>query len=589
MQDLTVNRFSGRHASHVTLGLVMCLPLVMCSDTAQLRVLGDEPQNPRVQEPFAVVGYASIDRLLEDLDVLSDTVGQPNYAKFVRGFLSGQNDLRGFDRCRPLGAMLSFQGDDADDVRPTFFFPTTEINELIKTVRFGDSLELKHSDDRSDLVLKTDRRDLPVQLEHDYALLRVHSSSDVSELHSPDPALILGDVVQSHDLFALLRREGIPQSVFDRAHRELEEDTEKDLTRKDDESDQEYEIRCEVSRGVHGLIESVLNEWRSLSAGVTFERDSRVLHLAVDVAMEPEGDIQKLLTELTRAESRFGPMVDQPAPLTVATTFSLPEPARDIIHRLIQSARAPLESEIVDADEGIRNAFSQLFDAAEGTVSAGVVDAYGQLVPTSEGHFVLTGGISIVGADDVANGMQAVLPFVTESESIRDVELNVANLHGVAVHRLYPAKLRRHDRRLYGEEATIYLAAGDGVFWVALGGEQTLSELEAVIESVAAISSESDSTSAATVSDATEADSHPLLNVAVNLSQWKDFAMSQEGQRSQRLAGLLGDAFPDASDDEARFTVNVTPDGLNMQANFGTGYSRMFGLAIARRLNRGDR
>ena len=81
MQDLTVNRFSGRHASHVTLGLVMCLPLVMCSDTAQLRVLGDEPQNPRVQEPFAVVGYASIDRLLEDLDVLSDTVGQPNYAK----------------------------------------------------------------------------------------------------------------------------------------------------------------------------------------------------------------------------------------------------------------------------------------------------------------------------------------------------------------------------------------------------------------------------------------------------------------------------------------------------------------------------
>lgn len=561
----------------IGIGITHLLLVFLLSEVAQVR--GDDACEPSVAEPFLVVAHAGIDRWLEDLDVLTEMIGQPNYAKFVRGFLAGQNDLRGFDRKRPFGVFLVFQREDSDDARPTFFFPTTEIEELIKTVRFSDALRLKRNSNDGNLILVTDDRDHPVQIEHDFAFLQVDVDDESLARHFPDPSPITKEALRDHDLVALLRREGIPQQVFDKAYQDIARDAEKDLRPREGESDAEYQIRRDVTTEVFDLLTAALTEWQSLTAGMTFDGETREIALEIDVTTDESGKIDELLHDLARPSTRFASLINQSAPLTVATTFAVPQRIQLILQRLLGNVRGQVEKELTDADTEIQEAIHKLLHAFEETLSTGVVDAYGQLVPQADGHFVMTGGIVIGESDEVASALQVVLSLTAETEEIQDVDLNVANLHDVAVHRLSPTKLRRHDRRLYGEDATIYLAAGRGVLWLAIGDEQAIPVLESAIESVV---------TSIPGNEAVERESQPLLTVMIHLAQWKDFANSRQGKRAQRLASLLEEAFPDSTDDSATLAVEVTQEGLTLHADFEAGFSRMFGLAVARRIHRGD-
>src|SRR5690606_21415409 len=98
-----------------------------------------------------------------------------------------------------------------------------------------------------------------------------------------------------------------------------------------------------------------------------------------------------------------------------------------------------------------------------------------------EGSFVLLGGTAVADSDKLAVGFERLLPFAVDSSDIRAVEMNVARAGEIAIHRLCPQKLRKRDRRLYGENAAIYLAAGRGALWVAVGGDGAGSQLAETI------------------------------------------------------------------------------------------------------------
>ncbi len=559
---------------------VMCGLLVLVGRPMRHLDADDAPL-PEVAEPFAVIAVASVDRTLEDFDALAEAVGQPNYAKFVRGFLSGLNDLRGFDRHRPVGSLMYLRADEAADLRAQFFFPTTDVEELFKTVRFGDSLRLKRDHESGDITLLTDDHELPVFLKHRFAFLNVAPDAAHEAARPPDPEALLGDALQTHDIVAILRRAGVPEELFEHVQRDIRNEAEQDLDRQAHESDVEYQLRRDITIGFYDLVSATVNEWQSISAGITFDSDSGELSLEVDVELDPNGEVQQLLSKLPTSETRFAGIVDESAPLTVAASFNLPNNTRDILQRLLISIREPAEAELDQVDEPIRVAARQLIDALDHTISAGVVDAYGQLTPQADHRFVLTGGLAIADADVVADGLLKVLPFVVEADEIRSVDLNVASAHGIAIHRLQPTKVRRHDRRLYGEEAAIYLAAGHGALWLALGDESAISALTSAIERV---DNPAQSGNSLTESEVVT-NSRPLLSVGINMSQWVKFAGIEEGNKSARIAALVEEAFTDSTGDAARLVVEPTPLGLKLRVEFAAGYSRLLGLVIAHRLH----
>ncbi len=558
----------------------------MSSDVARLSA--DDARIREASEPFAVIAVASLNRMLEDADALAEAVGQPNYAKFLRGFLSGMNDLRGFDRDRPLGSLMYFQPDDPDEVMPTFFFPTTDIEELLKTVRFGDSLRLKRDMTTGELTLQTEDDKLPVLIEHGYAFLSKERSVLDSEQTTLDPTALLGDSLDSYDLFVMLRRAGISQSLFDQAQRDIQADADEDLLRKPDESDVDFELRCDISRHVFGLVSSAVDEWQATSAGLNFAADTGHLNLDVEVEVEQAGEWNQLLSELEGQGTRFQRIIDEPAPLTVATSFALPSGAQEVIQRLLTSIRESVEGELHQVDDPVREAVFGLIDAVEQTVGNGSVDVYGQLVAQADNQFVLTGGIAIDSADAVADGLQQVLPFVVEAKEIREVELNVATAHGIAIHQLRPTKVRHRDRRLYGEDAAIYLAAGRGVFWIAVGDEQAIPALESAIERVSESTEEAVIEQQSSEFTSTDGSTQPLLSVVINLSQWTGFVESQEGRKTAKLASLAREAFSDSTGDTARLVVHTTPTGLKVRVDFAEGYTRLLGLFISRRIQSAD-
>ncbi|MCA9024429.1 MAG: hypothetical protein KDA86_04375 [Planctomycetaceae bacterium] len=564
------------------------LGAILATGFAGESVRAEETAVAEASAPFAVVAISSVDRFLEDLDALAESIGQPNYAKFIRGFLSGMNDLRGIDRDRPLGSLMYFQSDDADKVRPVFFFPTTDLDELFKTIRFGESLRLKRDKSTDELILQTEHDVLPVVIRHDFVFLGKKQDLEQTRLEPLDPAILLGDFADANDIVVMLRRAGIPQSAFEEVQREIQADADEELARKPEESDEEYELRCNVSNYVFGLIAASVREWQSTSAGLNFVAETGELSLNVESTVDPTGKLSQLLASITSIGTHFEQIISQPSPLTVATSFTLPEEARDLTQQILSTVRNSVEMELDQSDDEVRNAVFGLIDSVEKTVLEGHIDLFGQLLSQGEDRVVLTGGIRIADADNFATCLRQVLPFAVEAKEIREVQLNVASADGVEIHRLIPEKVRHRDRRLYGEQAAIYLAAGRGAFWLAVGEEQAIPALSAAMARVGETTTPQDIRASTHELTAAGGSARPLLSVTINLSRWTQFLESHKGKKASRVASLMGEAFPDSTGDTARLAVHTTPSGLRVQVDFAEGYSRLLGLAVARKLHKGD-
>ncbi|MCA9112738.1 MAG: hypothetical protein KDA52_22490, partial [Planctomycetaceae bacterium] len=347
-------------------------------------------------------------------------------------------------------------------------------------------------------------------------------------------------------------------------------------------------LRCNVSNYVFGLIAASVREWQSTSAGLNFVAETGELSLNVESTVDPTGELSRLLSSITSRVTHFEQIISQPSPLTVATSFTLPEEARDLTQQILSTVRNSVEMELDQSDDEVRNAVFGLIDSVEKTVLEGHIDLFGQLLSQGEDRVVLTGGIRIADADNFATCLRQVLPFAVEAKEIREVQLNVASADGVEIHRLIPEKVRHRDRRLYGEQAAIYLAAGRGAFWLAVGEEQAIPALSAAMARVDERTTPQDILASTREQAAAGGNARPLLSVTIHLSRWTQFLESHKGKKASRVASLMGEAFPDSTGDTARLAVHTTPSGLRVQVDFAEGYSRLLGLAVARKLHKGD-
>ncbi len=557
---------------------------------ASLRLRGEDA-SPAAAEPFAVVAIAGVDRLLEDVDALFAGVEQPSYALFVRGFLTGLNDLRGIDRDRPLGMMAFLGPPDLEEPRPVLFVPVTDVEELLKTARLGDSLHLEVDEMTGQFLLHKDEDQFPVNIWHRYALIDVAGGDKPQTLGPVDPMPLVGDLLQTRDLVVLLRRPGVPRELFDEAAQDLRESAENEEKRQPGESVTDYEIRRKITDGLYGLAHAAVEEWQSAAAGLTFSDAPLRVKLEATVAFERDGLIAHLVAATAAPETQFAAVIERESPFTMASALTVLPGAREVLEAFLDAARREIEHELQEADRPLQAAVTGTIQAVEKTLAAGRADAFVQLREADGGRFSLIGAVAIRDADRVAEAVQQILPYAAESNDIREVSMNVAAFDGVAVHRMRPVRLRRQDRRLYGDHAVMYVAAGKGALWVAVGGEGTLPSLQSAIQLTdpprnrTVIARPPPSSENADPLSPVPDSNRPLLQVTLHALPWIDLAQTDRKGKPTGLITLARTAFQRPGNDEARIEIRAAGDGISLTAEFDEGYVRLLGYALLNRLH----
>ncbi len=529
------------------------------------------------EEPVAVIAGASLDRLLQDADYVFASAGAEQVTQLIQGFLANLNDLQGMDRTRPMGAYLFLRPLEHKDPQPVLFFPVANVDDLIGSVRLGNALRLLRTENDDRLTLITEEGEQAVGLRDGYAYLDPVGQGRWLDADLPDPVMLLGDLCDRFDAVLVIRRAGVPEGIIQLAAGAIQSQAREDLRRKPDESEDEHKIRQAVTEALLDVIATFFEEADSITVGLTVSSETR--QAAAELQLHtPRGDrMVSLLTSLVAQKTRFAQAVGTPAPFTLASSWNLTPGGQEILRQTLALVRNELHGQIGRADETIRQTADDALDAIDASIESAEWDSFLQIVGGPPNAFVLRGAVQVADHEAIAEGFERFLPFLGESPDVAELEMDVFRHASTSIHRLRPRKLRKRDERLYGSEASFYVAAGQGAVWFALGEEEAMSALVEAMDQAAAAGG---TPSAETVA------SRPLLEVTTHLSDWIGLAPTTGDTDNARLATLAREAFSNADRDRFLVTVEVAPNGLQLKITLDEGYLRLLGLAVAQRLNR---
>jgi hypothetical protein len=207
------------------------------------------------------------------------------------------------------------------------------------------------------------------------------------------------------------------------------------------------------------------------------------------------------------------------------------------------------------------------------------------------GKFVLVGGARVEKSGVLAESIVQVLQRLQEKRdpSLSELELNIASYEGVKFHRIKGGTMSARDRRLYGDDSAMYIGAGEGALWFAVGGVGALDALRDVVMTVVEPRKPGENK-----------DPNAPFQLVMNLSSWlemtapsdtgADLPAAPEGAnerliaRRNRFRKLAADAFAQGGD-KLRLEVKPTETGAHLRVTLEEGFVRLLGLAISSRVD----
>lgn len=535
--------------------------------------LGAQERLSSGRQPVAVVCAAGVDRILDDIDYVFDSVGQTERAATIRGFVLNLNDLKGIDRTKPLGALLYLPEGGQGQPDVVGFVPVTRIGDLQVTLRISNQTSLEPGSDEGNYELRTPDNTIPVRLEGGYAFFA--KERRLLEGPLPDVAALTAPLAGKYDVAVSLSRDGVPAAAVDQVLAALHQGTDKELDRKPNEGKAEFQLRTRLVRAVVEVAELVLADGRALTLGANLSSESRTAEVEALLTVAPRGRLAGMLQGSAASQSMFAAQFAEPQPLTISSAWTLSPDGGRIVTQVLELARREVGKQLKeDLESKTEHPVRRLLDALDATAHEGQVDSFLQLVGEPPAKFVLVGGAKVAQAEVIAKALEDILPHVRQSRDVKDLQMNAATLGGVKLHRIVGTTLRKQDRQLYGDDAAFYIGAGNGAIWIAVGGSDTTRVLEDVL------------TRTASPGGPPPSQPIPALQADLRLTSWLGMVGSEASEQARQFAAAARRAFSNPDADALRMQVIPGGEGLRLAVHLDEGYIRLLGLTLTEKMRK---
>lgn len=474
------------------------------------------------------------------------------YADFLTGFIAGLNDLDGLDRRQPCGAILFFDPARPEaDPAPVVCLPVTDLAALQATLASTGNAVVATEDPRR-YTLRLGKDELALTLVGGYALVTnpAHAPPDYS---SADALALLGPAEPEADVVLKLRRAGVPPLAIAKALAELSRDAERELQPREHETDEEFRLRADFQRSISDGLALVIQEGEELTVAATLADDLQ-LAVAVEFQAAAGGALQAGMAETLKSPRRLPTPLIPPPALQFHAGWSLSGRGREIARRALGLARRQVLQEVgqsipVDVGEQIERAFAAL----DATAAAGVLELQAAFLPTPSGRFVLLAGAAAAQPESLDGAVRALVPLALAARDLEHAEMDAFRIGDLAFHRLQGRDIRDRDRKLYGPDLALYLAAGRGAFWFVLGGGETPAVLETALSPQA------------------EARPSPAAaRLDLRITPWAELAAREGGESGREVFNLVRDTLTDNSGLAAVLQTTATGAKLSLQVDPGS-------------------
>lgn len=531
---------------------------------APAQIAAQEPSGAeqKPEQPFAVVSFAGVDRLMAALDFSFETADRPEASEAVGGFLDRAGELKGINRDQSFGLMIFLAGIVP---QPVGFVPVDKIEDLMKTIEIGPFTTKKISADRYEM--KGRRNSVHIRTVGRYAFV----SRDEKRLDRifPDSAKITAPLVASYDIAASVNLRSLPQTTKDLFATLLQASADANLQRRDGESESSHRIRKAMGENHSRLLEQLLREGEELTLGWKVSEKERHAALELVARATPGSELAGLLNELNTTKSQFAGFLTGDAPLTFSASWKLDKGGKKALTEIVETLEKAVSGED-EVEPAADDPIGPMFSALRGTVAAGSLDFALRFLGEPPGPFVLAAGLKVTDGRAMEAGLAELCTQWSESGAFSEVELDVDKYQGIRFHRLEPSKAGQGAERIYGGKPSLYLGVGPRTFWMAMGGDEALPMLYEQIDTVAATLKEKPRPTV------------PLQFVA-NISSW--LSMRRETDSPGRFRRTVNEAFT-GENDSLRIDVRSVENGARLRVQFDEAFLRFIGLSLARRFTR---
>lgn len=527
----------------------------------------DEP--PPSDPPVMVLAAASFERLMSGMDIAFDSAGRPEMSDTVGGMLGRANDLKGFNRDRPVGLMFFLNGLVPDVVG---FVPVTQIEDLIKTVELGPVKSVKKSDTRYELAGRNDT--LFVEIVGNYAFAA--NNETVLERKFPDPTRLTARQTNNYDISFTINLRGIPKSSRQLFLGVLRSRADADLQRRDNEPEGAYDVRRAAGENNLRFVEELVTQGDELTFGWAVATANRQGVLEIVLQGTPGSELSQSLNELAGKRSHFAGSIANGSPLTFSMSWNLDKSGRKTLVKMLEGMQKQMGLDIARTQPNIAAATKtpteDLFRVLTQTATAGHVDSLVQVVGNPTEKFALVGGVKLADATAFSSALSQVVTQLKDNPEMATIQLNSAVHRGVALHRFEGKSIPDDEVSRYGGRPSVYVGSGEGVFWFSVGADNGLPALKRLM----------DDTAKPVPTGVTTA---PLTFVA-NFGQLIDFmSANKEGDDGLQFVRRTFQSGGDALKVEVRPVEN----GARMRAEFNEAFLKLIARGFIDGIENGER
>lgn len=555
----------GRASRWVGFACAALLVLNCCRPATAQETTEPLPSDP----PIMVLSAASFERLMAGLDVAFDSAGRPEMSDTVGGMLARANDLKGFHRDRPVGLMIFLNGLVPDVVG---FVPVTQIDDLIKTVELGPVKPVKKSDTRYEIA--GPRGTLFVDVIGNYAFAA--NNETVLERKFPDPSRLTARQANSYDISFTINLRGIPKSSRQLFLGVIRSRADADLQRRDNEPEGAYDVRRAAGENNLRFMEELVTQGDELTFGWAVASATRQGVFEIVLQGTPGSELASSLNELAGKRSHFAGSVANGSPLTFSVSWNMDKSGRKTTVKMLEGIQKQIGLDISKSQPDIAGAtktpLEDLFRVLTQTANGGHVDGLVQVVGNPTESFALVGGFKLADAAAFSSAMSQMMTQIKDNPGLAAVQVNAAVHRGIALHRFEAKDIPEEEVSRYGGRPSVYVGAGEGVFWFSVGAVNGLPALKRLM----------DETAKPVPASVTTA---PLTFVA-NFAQLMDFmTANREGDSGAKFARKTFQEGGDA----LRVEVRPVENGARMRVEFNEAFLKLAGRGIVDRIESGER
>jgi len=528
---------------------------------------------PPAREPVAVAYLSSLDGVLDDVDYIVTTGGQPQLSQMVRGFLTNLNNLEGIDRSKPIGAYaylpldLSGGKKDPDIIA---FIPVTDIEALKKTAHLSNVLSLEPTDKPNRYEFKTPEKTFSVLVDQGHAF--ISERAELLDQPLPIPASLTETLSGQYDVVIHLRRAGVPKFLWDFVTLGALSESDKELKKLRQSREPENLLKVRGIEMGRAAFVAVMGEARSAWMGLRVSRETRTAVIEAKLEFTDSGKVAKTLAQMVEIPSSLAKSAEADAPAGVHLHVAFPEEARKLsaeLGRLAREKKDPTES----IPEPQRTSVNALVDVVQQTVDEGKYEVLLQFAGEPQTGMTLVAGVHVADGKKLAESVMKLLPEAKNSDKVSAVTLDAGVARGVHFARI-DGKSDDADsgekkvELFYGGQPSLYLGTEASTLWVLVGDSDALDDFASLAEEA---NPANDRTTSATFGQA-----------HLHLSDWLGLLSLAEDHKTREFAAAARIAVKDPDRDALRLTIQPVSDGLQISLTLDEAYLNLIGAAIGK-------